>query len=49
MPGNRDKMPGRAGRNIAGLFDISRVLTPGASDREVLMDQEDEVNAVGIA
>ncbi|MBE90640.1 MAG: hypothetical protein CMM76_14510 [Rhodospirillaceae bacterium] len=50
MPGNRDKMPGRAGRNIAGLFDIRRVLTDdGASEREALMEpQEDDVDAVGI-
>lgn len=50
MPGNRDKMPGRAGRNIAGLFDINKVLTDkGHTEREALIEpQEDGVDAVGI-
>ena len=50
MPGNRDKMPGRAGRNIAGLFDVTKTLTEeGATEREALIDpQDDGVDAVGI-
>ncbi|HAT36121.1 MAG TPA: hypothetical protein DCS82_10415 [Rhodospirillaceae bacterium] len=49
MPGNRDKMPGPAGRNIAGLFDHEVLLTDeGKTQREALMDpQEDGVDAVG--
>lgn len=50
MPGNRDKMPGRAGRNIAGLFDIEKTLSEdGATEREALIAaQEDGVDAVGL-
>lgn len=50
MPGNRHNMPGRAGRNIAGRFDLSEPTPPaGESRRESLMaSQPDEVNAVGL-
>jgi hypothetical protein len=50
MPGNRDKMPGKAGRNIAGIFDYTKMLTKqGATETEALMDpQEDGVDAVGL-
>ncbi len=50
MPGNRHNMPGRAGRNIAGRFDLSLPPPPaGESRREALMaDQPDEVDAVGL-
>jgi hypothetical protein len=50
MPGNKHKMPGRAGRNIAGHFDTSRPsLAGGETKREDLMaPQEDGVDAVGI-
>ena len=50
MPGNRDKMPGRAGRNIAGHFDRSAP-QPAAGARTVtrLMDEQDDgVDALGI-
>ena len=50
MPGNKHNMPGRAGRNIAGHFDISRPrLNAGERQREVLMvPQDDGIDAVGI-
>lgn len=50
MPGNRHNMPGRAGRNIAGLFDTGRPRPPaGQVVREDLMaPQADGVNAVGL-
>lgn len=50
MPGNRQNMPGRAGRNITGHFDTSRPrLSEGKSKREDLMAaQSDGVDAVGI-
>ena len=50
MPGNRHNMPGRAGRNIAGMFDIEQPLpAEGVVAREPLMaDQADEVNALGL-
>jgi hypothetical protein len=49
MPGNRQHMPGRAGRNIAGHFDIERPLpASGKVDRESLMaPQADKVDATG--
>ncbi|MEC7537805.1 MAG: hypothetical protein VYB59_10990 [Pseudomonadota bacterium] len=50
MPGNKHKMPGRAGRNIAGHFDTSRPrLAAGEVVRENLMaTQDDGVDTVGI-
>ncbi len=50
MPGNRQNMPCRAGRNIAGRFDMSGP-PPASGDVEMrrLMDaQPDGVDAVGI-
>lgn len=49
MPGNRHVMPGRAGRNIEGLFDLEQgVPAAGRVTREELMErQEDGVAAVG--
>ena len=50
MPGSRDKMPGRAGRNIAGHFDRSAP-QPAAGERTLtrLMDEQgDGVDALGI-
>lgn len=50
MPGNRHNMPGRAGRNIAGLFDTGRPRpVAGIMVREALMEsQDDGVDAVGL-
>lgn len=50
MPGNKQNMPGRAGRNIAGHFDTSRPrLNAGERQREDLMvPQDDGIDAVGI-
>lgn len=50
MPGNKQHMPGRAGRNIARAFDIARELTTrGAVECEPLMEPEaDGVYAEGI-
>jgi hypothetical protein len=50
MPGSRQHMPGRAGRNIAGLFDVERAPLPaGEVERESLMDpQVDDVYAEGL-
>ncbi len=50
MPGNRQNMPGRAGRNIEGVFDLSNgVPAAGKNTREDLMPpQTDGVAAVGI-
>jgi hypothetical protein len=43
MPGSREHMPGRAGRNIAGAFDIERDPLPaGETAREPLMEIEDD-------
>lgn len=50
MPGNRRNMPGRAGRNIDGVFDLSTDI-PAAGEvvREVLMTRQDDgVSAIGI-
>ena len=50
MPGNKQNMPGRAGRNIEGIFELS-LGVPAAGDviREDLMPREaDGVAAVGI-
>ncbi len=50
MPGNKHNMPGRAGRNIEGAFDLERgVPAAGEVTREDLMErQADGVYAVGI-
>jgi hypothetical protein len=50
MPGNRENMKCRAGRNIVGQFDTDRPRPqPGAVVHEVLMaTQDDGANAVGI-
>ncbi len=50
MPGNRQAMPGRAGRNIEGVFELALgVPGPGAATRENLMEQQsDGVHAIGI-
>jgi hypothetical protein len=50
MPGSRQLMPGRAGRNIAAAFDIERQpLRPAAVERAPLMEQEaDGVYAEGL-
>lgn len=50
MPGNKHEMPGRAGRNIEGLFDLAvGVPVQGEATREALMTpQPDGVQAVGI-
>jgi hypothetical protein len=50
MPGNRQSMPGRAGRNIAGHFDLERPRpASGEAVCEALMaDQADGVSAVGL-
>lgn len=50
MPGNKAEMPGRAGRNIEGLFDLAQgVPATGEVSREALMPpQADGVHAVGI-
>ena len=50
MPGNKQSMPGRAGRNIEGVFDLSTgVPAAGQVIREELMPREaDGVAAVGI-
>ena len=49
MPGNRQSMPGRAGRNIEGVFDLAvGVPAAGAVVRETLMPtQADGVSAMG--
>lgn len=50
MPGSKHLMPCRAGRNIAGLFDVEAP-TPdaGAVERQALMEpQEDGVDALGL-
>ena len=49
MPGNRDKMPGRAGRYIAGDFDFETTLADaGRLESEVLMEQEDGLTVHGL-
>jgi hypothetical protein len=50
MPGNKHEMPGRAGRNIEGLFDLAQgVPARGEATREHLMPpQADGVQAIGI-
>ena len=50
MPGNRHNMPCRAGRNLAGRFDLNQPRpAEGVAKREDLMDsQADGVNAVGL-
>lgn len=50
MPGNRQNMPGRAGRNIAGRFDMSAPRPPAgeAVAAPLMADQADGVAAVGI-
>lgn len=50
MPGNKQSMPGRAGRNIEGVFDLGRgVPAAGMIEREDLMQrQPDGVMACGI-
>jgi hypothetical protein len=50
MPGSRQHMPGRAGRNIAGIFDIERPVPPaGETAREPLMEvQPDGIYAEGL-
>lgn len=50
MPGNRQNMPGRAGRNIEGIFDLAKgVPASGEVTRENLMTtQADGVAAVGL-
>lgn len=50
MPGSKHLMPGRAGRNIAGAFDIERAALPdGEVAREPLMTPEaDGVFAEGL-
>jgi hypothetical protein len=50
MPGSKHKMPGRAGRNIAGAFDVEREPLPaGEVAREPLMKLEaDGVYAEGL-
>lgn len=50
MPGSRQHMPGRAGRNIAGKFDIERPMLPaGETAREALMEvQPDGTYAEGL-
>lgn len=50
MPGNKQEMPGRAGRNIEGLFDLSQgVPSEGETTREPLMPRQDDgVDAVGL-
>jgi len=48
MPGNKHNMPCRAGRNIAGTFDLGRPIGAGKIEREDLMEsQDDGVDAVG--
>lgn len=48
MPGNKHNMPCRAGRNIAGTFDLGRPIAEGKTERENLMEsQDDGVDAVG--
>lgn len=50
MPGSKQLMPGRAGRNIAGVFDIDREPLPaGQVVREPLMEPEaDGIFAEGL-
>ncbi len=49
MPGSRHLMPCRAGRNLAGIFDIETPMAAGATSRSVLIEREsDGVQAVGI-
>ena len=50
MPGNKQEMPGRAGRNIEGVFDLEQATPPaGEVVREALMQpQADGVLAVGL-
>ncbi len=50
MPGNKQSMPGRAGRNIEGVFELERGMpAAGSATREELMPtQSDGVAAVGI-
>ena len=49
MPGNRQNMKGRAGRNIAGLFEYEKILSQeGELERDDLMKpQKDGVSATG--
>jgi hypothetical protein len=49
MPGNRDKMPGRAGRYLAGTFDLTTTLSEeGRMEREILLEEEDGLTVVGL-
>ena len=50
MPGNKHNMPGRAGRNLAGQFDLSQPGPgPGEVVRQALMaPQEDGATALGL-
>ena len=50
MPGNKQRMPGRAGRNIEGIFELSSgVPAAGEATRDELMPrQSDGVSAVGL-
>ncbi len=50
MPGNKQSMPGRAGRNIEGGFELERgVPAAGETVRDVLMpEQADGVAAIGL-
>lgn len=49
MPGSKHLMPCRAGRNIAGLFELGKAPAANETAREDLMEaQADGVHAVGI-
>lgn len=50
MPGNRHNMPGRAGRNIAGRFDMAgpRPAAGQAVSEPLMADQDDGVAAIGL-
>lgn len=49
MPGNRDKMPGRAGRYLAGDFDFETMLKEdGRMESEILLEREDGLAVYGL-
>lgn len=48
MPGSRDKMPGRAGRNIAALFATGEIPSNGEAIRLPLQDTDDGLRMAGI-
>lgn len=48
MPGSKDKMPGRAGRNIAAQFPTGEIPANGNEVRTQLQQSEDGLKIIGI-